>query len=300
MASKSLVVAVSILALSSAASAQATNWAAEYVNARQAAQIARTLGDDAAHEFLNPIEGKIVGGAIAPANKWPTQVGLLLASNSNNFSAQFCGGTLVHQRFIVTAAHCSDFVTPAQVHVLTGTQSLLDGGTRHAVRRVIVHPNWNPNTFNNDIAVWELQSAVTGITPARMISSTRQESILADPGSSSAVTGWGAIFENGSRSSALRQVFIPVINRELCNREASYDGMVTQQMFCAGAMNGGKDSCQGDSGGPLWVKDSNGQFKLLAGITSWGMGCARKNFPGVYTRLATLGNWARQTIAKFD
>ena len=303
MASKFLVVGASIFAvLSSAVSAEAANWAVEYIKARQAVQVAHTLGDDAAQDYLKPdtAEGRIVGGTIAPTNKWPAQVGLLLANYANNFQAQYCGGTLVHERFIVTAAHCSDFVNEGQVHVLTGTQSLLNGGTRHAVRRIVIHPNWNPRTFNADIAVWELQNAVTGITPARMIASPRQERDSADPGSSAIATGWGAILENGSQSSALRQVTVPIIDTGTCNRRSSYVGSVTSNMLCAGRMAGGRDTCQGDSGGPLWVKDSNGQFKLLAGITSWGNGCARRDYPGVYTRLGALGDWARQTIARFD
>jgi secreted trypsin-like serine protease len=71
-------------------------------------------------------------------------------------------------------------------------------------------------------------------------------------------------------------------------------------MICAGTMEGGKDSCQGDSGGPLWVRDVSGRFKMVAGITSWGSGCARPDFPGVYTRLAVFSEWVRQVIDRAD
>jgi secreted trypsin-like serine protease len=71
-------------------------------------------------------------------------------------------------------------------------------------------------------------------------------------------------------------------------------------MICAGTMEGGKDSCQGDSGGPLWVRDVSGRFKMVAGITSWGSGCAQPDFPGVYTRLAVFSEWVRQVIDRAD
>lgn len=288
-------IAVAFALLPSAASAEVTNWAREYIKARQAGQIARVLGDEAAHQFLNAPAPKIVGGTVAPAGRWPAQVALVIKSVTSNYSAQYCGGTLVHRRFVLTAAHCSDFVTAAQVQVLTGTQTLVSGGTRRAVKKITIHPNWNDVTFAFDVAVWELISPVAGITPAPMIAAA-QEINRADPGTPTFVTGWGAMSEGGVSSPALQQVSVPIIRRSACNAFNSYNGDVTLQMICAGTMLGGKDSCQGDSGGPLWVRNSLGQFKLVAGITSWGVGCAAPNFPGVYTRLALFSAWVKKVI----
>jgi len=292
-----IAAALAAACLPTVASAEVTNWVREYIKMRQAAQIARVFGDQAALDYLNAPAPRIVGGNTAPAGKWPAQVGLLQKSVADNFNAQFCGGTLVNKRFVLTAAHCSDIpALPAtKVQVLTGTQSLASGGTRRNVAKITVHPKWNPDTFDYDIAVWKLSANVNGITPAPMLKKT-QEANLADPGTKTFVTGWGALSEGGSFPTALQQVSVPIIKTSVCNGTDSYNGDITGRMICAGVLAGGKDSCQGDSGGPLWVKNGQGQFKIVAGVVSWGIGCARPDLPGVYTRLAILSAWVQQII----
>jgi secreted trypsin-like serine protease len=95
----------------------------------------------------------------------------------------------------------------------------------------------------------------------------------------------------------LREVSVPIVDREQCNSERSYDGSITSRMLCAGLPDGGKDSCQGDSGGPLVVMDPFLNFQTQAGIVSWGIGCALPNFYGVYTRLAVLEKWVSARVA---
>lgn len=255
------------------------NWMRDYVQARLAlknldsgamtpAQIERLLAP------RNALNTRIVGGSVAGAADNPFQVALLTKSVANNFDAQFCGGTLIKANVIVTAAHCSDFVTAGQVQVLTGTRNLNGTGVRRNVTKIAIHPSWNPGTFDYDVAVWTLSTSATGITLASLAS--------ADPavGTNLLVTGWGALSEGGSFPTSLRKVTVPLVNRTNCNDANSYNGDITARMLCAGFDAGGKDSCQGDSGGPL------ARGRLLTGIVSWGDGCARANKHGVYTRVS--------------
>ena len=251
------------------------NWMHEYVQLRLATQnLKYAIGPMSQYEMQQTITPKIVGCTVAGANDNPFQVGLLTKSVADNFNAQFCGGTLVKANVIVTAAHCSDFVTAGQVQVLTGTRNLDGTGTRRDVVSIAIHPNWNPNTFDYDVAVWTLSSSTSGIPFASLAS--------ADPpvGTGLLVTGWGALTEGGSFPINLRKATVPLVSATNCNDRNSYRGSITARMICAGFDNGGVDSCQGDSGGPLT------QGSVLTGIVSWGNGCARRNKFGVYSRVS--------------
>jgi secreted trypsin-like serine protease len=289
-----LALGLAALTLIGSAEATAQNWAIDYIKKRQTAQIARVLGDAAVTHLGKPT-AEIVGGTIAPLGAWPAQVGLRIKNAQSNYDALFCGGTLIHKRFVLTAAHCSDFVSPADVQVVTGTQNLNRGGVKRDVAKITIHRLWDPNTFAFDVAVWKLAEDVEDITLALMIKRDEEQALVA-PNDLATMTGWGTTSEGGSLSARLRQVTVPIISRATCNRPASYDGEVTAQMICAGLLAGGKDTCQGDSGGPLWVKNEAGKF-IVAGITSWGAGCAQPSFPGVYTRLAIFTDWVTRVIA---
>lgn len=255
------------------------NWMAEYVELRRSARtlrgIADAVGSGAGQASLT--EKRIVGGTPATASDNPFQVGLLMKSQPDSFKAQFCGGTLIGATVVVTAAHCSDFVTASQVQVLTGTRKLDGTGTRTDVASIKIHQNWNPDTFDNDVAVWRLSTAVTGITFATLASAE------AAAGVQLLASGWGTLSSGGQRPVDLMKVPVPVVQLSNCNDADSYDGDITNQMFCAGQDVGGKDTCQGDSGGPLTGGANNG---VLNGIVSWGRGCALPNFFGVYTKVA--------------
>lgn len=258
------------------------NWMREYVQLRVAERnLTAVQADLTIEEFDRILMPKIVGGTVAGAADNPFQVALLTKSVANNFNAQFCGGTLYKANYVITAAHCSDFVTASQVQVLTGTRNLDGTGVRRNVTRIVIHPSWNPNTFNNDVAVWQLSTSATGIPLASLAT--------ADPavGTNLLATGWGALTEGGSFPINLRKVTLPLVSRTNCNDANSYGGQITTSMLCAGRDSGGIDTCQGDSGGPL------ARGSVLTGIVSWGDGCARPNLFGVYTRVsqATIRNF---------
>lgn len=293
--------ALAVLAVDQAA-AEPDNHMRERVRQWQIRALENAIGKERAAEVLaEKPSPEIVGGNTAEADRWPWQVGLLQANISSNFSAQFCGGTLVDEFFVVTAAHCitenNGSVTPkARVRVLTGTQSLTTGGTRRVVDRIVRHPNYNHDTTDFDIAVIKLRTAAPG-KKARLITAG-QEAELATTGDRAFVTGWGSLTGGNSFPNELEELNVPIVSRVNCNDRNSYDGAITTRMICAGQT--GKDSCQGDSGGPLVVRDSQNRYQMLAGVVSWGTGCALRNFYGVYSRVALLRNWVVQTMASLS
>ena len=283
----SIIVLITFVGNSSAASSNSEltrntekNWMAEQVQSWVLKTTLKNIPDAATREQLRSrITSKIVGGTAAGKGDNPFQVALLNKSISNNFQAQFCGGTLVKSNFVVTAAHCTHLdrvVTADQVQVLTGTRRLDGTGTRRNVVKITVHPKWNKNTFDNDVAVWELSTNATGIPLASLTTTdgTVGENLLA--------TGWGALLSGVNTFPInLQRVEVPLVSRANCNDSNSYQGRITENMLCAGLDGGGKDACQGDSGGPLT------RGNTLVGITSWGAGCAFPNYYGVYARVSS-------------
>jgi secreted trypsin-like serine protease len=286
------------------AAAAEGNWMRDRVQQWEQKMLARVLGQQAAARLS--MQPRIIGGTQAAPGAWPFQAGLLFADEADNFQAQFCGASIIDGLFILTAAHCVDFLAgPSDIHVLTNTQSLASGGVRHAVAKFKFHPKWNPQTSDFDVAVIKLKKKVTGIAAAKfaqMITKPATEAALAPPKTKATVTGWGDIDPSSAKNfpTELRQVQVPIVSNAVCNAPASYDGIITGRMICAGFKAGGKDSCQGDSGGPLVVRNADGKFRAQVGIVSFGTGCALPNLYGVYSRLAVLGPWVEDTMDKLS
>ncbi|WP_028875811.1 serine protease [Teredinibacter turnerae] len=227
----------------------------------------------AVRDLITP---KIVGGGIAGDWENPFQVSLVVASIANNKNAHFCGGAFLSSTQIVTAAHCVRGVSPSQIQVVANTRRLDGTGSRVGVSQISIHPKFNYRTLDYDIAVVRLSSTVFNFPVDLAI----EEPVA---GSWLLVTGWGSLSEGGSSPTDLYALDIPVVSTASCNDANSYSGDITSRMFCAGYESGGKDSCQGDSGGPITGGNSN---SLLTGVVSWGFGCARPHYPGVYTKIA--------------
>jgi trypsin len=163
--------------------------------------------------------------------------------------------------------------------------------TSYIPQRFIIHPSYTPSTNDNDIGLVELGTAVTSVSP---IAYDDTSSSLAT-NTQTKVAGWG----NMSTSpysfdrvfpSNLMEALVPIVSTSLCNSSISYDGTITSNMICAGYMKSTRDSCQGDSGGPLIVNNT------LVGIVSWGNGCAKDNFPGVYTKIQNYKGWIESYV----
>ncbi|XP_028280158.1 suppressor of tumorigenicity 14 protein [Parambassis ranga] len=235
---------------------------------------------------------RIVGGQNAELGEWPWQVSLHFLTYGH-----VCGASIISDRWILSASHC--FITtdtrnrmPPNWQTYSGMhdQYRQDGVQRRTVKRIITHPDYNQMTFDYDIALLELS------TPLQF-SNTIQPICLPAPshifpaGMPCWVTGWGALREGGQKAQVLQKASVKIINDTVCN--VVTEGQVTSRMLCSGFLAGGVDACQGDSGGPLVCFEESGKW-FQAGIVSWGEGCARRNKPGVYSRVTKLRDWIKK------
>lgn len=229
--------------------------------------------------------GKIVGGVNADPGGYPWMAALVRPGNPDNFQAQFCGGSLVHPYWVVTAAHCVEDLAPGSVEVLLGAYNLETDphSQRYAVVEVIVHPDFRTTTLDADLALLRLaEPADPSYLPLRLI----DDADLAAPEVMAKILGWGTTTYEGDSSEILLEADLPVVSLETANATAAYDGELTGNMLPAGYAAGGTDSCQGDSGGPLVVADPGDGAWMLAGITSYGAGCGDPNAYGIYARVS--------------
>lgn len=261
-----------------------------------------------AQEPVAPASPDIVGGQPADPGEWPWQALLRVESIEGTF---ICGGSLIHPRWVLTAAHCVTSTTIApgsltympignfQVTLGDHNRTIQEGAEQvRNVIQVVVHPDYvgiGPLGDDNDIALLKLDK------PATLTSRVALVPLIVSPGDDAlleandpvTVTGWGDTVQGGDSATVLQEVEVLVVPQATCAN--LYPGEITENMICAGFQSGGKDSCQGDSGGPLVAEQGEGVWKL-AGVVSFGHGCAQADNPGVYTRVSRYVSWIRSYI----
>ncbi|XP_016371391.1 serine protease 27-like [Sinocyclocheilus rhinocerous] len=240
-----------------------------------------------------PLNTRVVGGVDASEGSWPWQVSL------HTSGRHFCGGSLINNEWVLTAAHCLPGVSASSLRVYLGRRTQQGVNANEISRNVttiIVHPSYDRTTNNNDIAVLRLSARVTFNDYIRPVCLAAQSSIFIF-GTSSWITGWGSVQSGVSLPAPgiLQETMVPVVANDRCNTLLG-SGSVTSNMMCAGLMEGGKDTCQGDSGGPMVSKQC--LVWVQSGITSWGYGCADPNAPGVYTRVSQYQSWITNNIGQ--
>ena len=227
-------------------------------------------------------EKRIVGGTEVKRSFWPWMASLVERNVTPLSSAHFCGAVLIHSQWALTAAHCVENTLPYNFDVILNMHDLnTDTGDAYPVRRVIIHPEFNNVSLDNDIALIQLKNAANYPIIAPMITHKISS------GTSATIIGWGKLSEHGQLSKKLQQVSVPIISNNICIEafeKDPFDVIISSNQICAGEPDGGKDACHGDSGGPLIIRDSDNW--VLAGIVSWGRGCARPGYYGIYTRVS--------------
>ncbi|KAL4985249.1 trypsin-like cysteine/serine peptidase domain-containing protein [Aspergillus falconensis] len=226
-------------------------------------------------------EKAIVGGDDAEITDYPYQIALLSSGSL------ICGGSIISPKYIVTAGHCADGASASSLSIRAGSTYHDNGGTVVNVKAITVHPEYNANTVDNDISILELAEELQFGSGIRAIDLPSSSSLPSE-GTIGTATGWGALTEGGNVSPNLQYVEVPVVSKSTCSRDYSGFNEITDSMFCAGEEEGGKDGCQGDSGGPFAADG------VLIGITSWGNGCARAGYPGVYSSPAYFRDFIQQ------
>ncbi|XP_057659317.1 serine protease filzig [Diorhabda carinulata] len=238
---------------------------------------------------------KIVGGKGAVFGEFPWQVLVRESTWLGLFTKNKCGGVLISHKYVMTAAHCQPGFLASLVAVfgefdISGDLEQKRPISRN-VKRVIVHKQYDAQTFENDLALLELEKPVQfdqHIVPICLPQDNEDFT-----GRMATVTGWGRLKYGGGVPSVLQEVQVPIMENHVCQemfRTAGHSKIILESFLCAGYANGQKDSCEGDSGGPLVLQRPDGRYQL-AGTVSHGIKCAAPYLPGVYMRTQFFKPW---------
>jgi len=247
-------------------------------------------------------DGKIIGGTAAPKGKYPFVAALLDVTRRGPtpLDKLFCGGALIDQDSVLTAAHCvtddKGALVPAGPLQVTIGRTVLNSpqGQERRVASIFRHPRYNGNTMTYDAAVLKLSKPVSGISPVKL--ATAAQNNLEQPGRQGTVAGWGNTIQQTPTSASatasasapapvlsnrMLEAQVPLVSDTQAQQNPNLN-FVPSLMVAAGSA--GKDTCQGDSGGPMFARRAAGGYTEI-GVTSYGLGCGAPGYPGVYAEV---------------
>ena len=240
--------------------------------------------------FFSYGQTDIVGGDDTTISEYPYQAALGSQFGSGSFFSAYCGASVINEYWVLTAAHCVQGENANSTSIRVGaTNNYAAGGDIYSAAEIIQHPNYNSNTYNNDIALIRLDDPIQfsdEVQPVLLICDQQVELGAEDVGQTSWITGWGNDQGTANNPDQLQVVAVPI------TETSNYGGnQIDADMIMAGFTNGGYDSCQGDSGGPMVVLATDEETYLQVGVVSWGYGCAQAGYPGVYARVSYFLDW---------
>lgn len=240
---------------------------------------------------------RVIGGTEATAHAWPWQVLIL------NGSSLYCSGSILSPTWLITAAHCVDKTYNMVIYV--GKHSLSE--TSKHEQKLEIEKNYSHQNYkrgnsefpgDNDIALIKLKRPIQFTPYVHAICLPDQHTHFA-PHKECTLSGWGVTnVTTRVTSDTLRQVKLPLVPQKVCNSNESYGGRINRRYFCAGVREGGKDGCFKDSGGPLGCGNAENTW-YLAGMVSWGDGCAKPNKYGVFLNITEMIGFITASVKDF-
>ncbi|RVE51120.1 hypothetical protein evm_004263 [Chilo suppressalis] len=228
---------------------------------------------------------RIAGGSVTTITNYPEMVSLLYSAGSSNHRQQ-CVGTILTNRAILTAGHCTYGHGRDRWRARVGSTNANSGGTVYSTQHITVHPFYNTLTLDSDIAIIRTSSNIQFNNLVRAGNIAGPNYFLGDNQVVWAA-GWGVTQYQGQPSEQLRHVQIWTVNQAVCrSRYAERNRQITDNMLCAGWLDvGGRDHCSRDAGGPLFHN------RVVVGVSSFGVGCGDARYPGVSTRVSRFTTW---------
>ncbi|GBG25224.1 Serine protease 56 [Hondaea fermentalgiana] len=235
---------------------------------------------------------RIVGGHLSTLEDRGFVAAVWRGDSASQFS---CGASLIAPDVVLSAAHCAARAVAVSVGSLQRS-----GAPRILIQEKLVHPDYNTSKSQaNDVVLFKLASSVSDVEPAQLNFGDNAEALEAQ-GVPVVVAGWGSHAEDSTSSDDredLVEADIEIVADTFCANSSSYGSLFNANtMICAGNITGGEDACQGDSGGPLFYENDILGGVVQVGVTSFGYGCARAGYPGVYARVSSYETWIRSNV----
>ncbi|XP_029163066.1 mite allergen Der p 3-like [Nylanderia fulva] len=227
-------------------------------------------------------DSQIINGEDVAPGEIPYQVSL----QNRKTSSHFCGGSILNEYYVITAAHCVKNRIPADITIVVGTVNLNRSGVSRIIRQIISHEKYDPdNSWLNDIALIQVFTPFKPSSYIGFVTLPKQDEIV-QQGTAARVSGFGRLSEDGPGSKILQRATIYIVDQEYCKNmynKILYN--IYDSQICANNPNISKGSCKGDSGGPLIANEK------LVGLVSWAKGCSLTDYPTVYTRIPSYIDW---------